>query len=113
MPVNSFENYPMSWKPQKSQLERPYYLSLASLLEKDIQSGILKENTKLPPQRELADFLDLNLSTITRAYKLCELKGLLYAVTGRGTFVSSGIHAQDTFLDQNFPAIEMGMNKPL
>ena len=112
MPVNSFENYPMSWKPQKSQLERPYYLSLASLLEQDIRSGMLKENTKLPPQRELADFLDLNLSTITRAYKLCELKGLLYAVTGRGTFVSSGIHAQDTFLDQNFPAIEMGMIKP-
>ena len=102
----------MSWKPQKSQLERLYYLSLASLLEQDIRSGTLKENTKLPPQRELADFLDLNLSTITRAYKLCELKGLLYAVTGRGTFVSSGIHAQDTFLDQNFPAIEMGMIKP-
>ena len=38
MPVNSFENYPMSWKPQKSQLERPYYLSLASLLEQDINS---------------------------------------------------------------------------
>ena len=112
MPVNSFENYPMSWKPQKSQLERPYYLSLASLLEQDIRSGTLKENTKLPPQRELADFLDLNLSTITRAYKLCELKGLLYAVTGRGTFVSSGIHAQDTFLDQDLTAIEMGMIKP-
>lgn len=106
MPVNSFENYPMSWKPQKSQLERPYYLSLASLLEQDIRSGTLKENTKLPPQRELADFLDLNLSTITRAYKLCELKGLLYAVTGRGTFVSSGIHAQDTFLIKTFPQLK-------
>ncbi len=88
MPVNSFENYPMSWKPSKSALSKPYYLSIASLLEADILSGALKAHTKLPPQRELADFLDLNLSTITRAYKLCELKGLLYAVTGNGTFVS-------------------------
>ncbi len=112
MPVNSFENYPMSWKPQKSDLEKPYYLSIAACLEKDILSGALAENTKLPPQRELADFLDLNLSTITRAYKLCELKGLLYAVTGKGTFVSPGISVQDTFLDKNSPVIEMGMIKP-
>lgn len=112
MPVNSFENYPMSWKPQKADLEKPYYLSIAASLEKDIISGVLPENTKLPPQRELADFLDLNLSTITRAYKLCELKGLLYAVTGKGTFVSPGISVQDTFLDNSSPVIEMGMIKP-
>lgn len=112
MPVNSFENYPMSWKPQKSELEKPYYLSIAACLEKDILSGALAENTKLPPQRELADFLDLNLSTITRAYKLCELKGLLYAVTGKGTFVSPGISARDTFLLKNSPVIEMGMIQP-
>ena len=73
MPVNSFENYPMSWKPDKTKLERPYYLSIATMLEQDIINGSLPANTKLPPQRELADFLDLNLSTITRAYKICEL----------------------------------------
>lgn len=112
MPVNSFEDYPMSWRPQKSKLEQPYYLSIAAGLENDILSGKLPENTKLPPQRELADFLDLNLSTITRAYKLCELKGLLYAVTGRGTFVSPGTSAQKTFLDKNSSVIEMGMIKP-
>lgn len=112
MPVNSFENYPMSWKPQKSTLEKPYYLSIAASLERDITSGRLPENTKLPPQRELADFLDLNLSTITRAYKLCELKGLVYAVTGRGTFVSPGISAQDTFLERSSSVIELGMIKP-
>lgn len=112
MPVNSFENYPMSWKPIKSELEKPFYLSIAAHLERDILDGKLPENTKLPPQRELADFLDLNLSTITRAYKLCELKGLLYAVTGKGTFVSPGIAVQDTFLDKNNPVIEMGIIKP-
>ncbi len=112
MPVNSFDDYPMSWRPQKSKLEQPYYRSIAASLENDILSGKLPADTKLPPQRELADFLDLNLSTITRAYKLCELKGLLYAVTGRGTFVSPGTSAQHTFLDQDGKIIEMGMIKP-
>lgn len=88
MPINSFEHYPMSWAPEKEGLTRPYYLSLANQLEYDIQSGHLPPHTKLPPQRELADFLDLNLSTVTRAYKRCEIKGLTYATTGRGTFVA-------------------------
>lgn len=88
MPVNSFENYPLSWKPNKSLLKFPIYSSLSELLEQDILSGRLAPNTKLPPQRELADFLDVNLSTITRAFKLCETKGLIYAAVGRGTYVS-------------------------
>lgn len=112
MPFNSFEAYPMSWRPQKSRLEKPYYLSIAASLESDILSGKLPENTKLPPQRELAIFLDLNLSTVTRAYKLCELKGLLYAITGRGTFVSPGTSTQNTFLEKDGGVIEMGMIKP-
>lgn len=127
MPVNSFENYPMAWKPQKEELTKPYYLSIADRLENDILTGKLPEDAKLPPQRELADYLDLNLSTITRAYKLCELKGLLYAVTGHGTFVSPGFSVSDTFLDKSSalrgpaqpggPAepgrpIELGMIKP-
>ncbi|MFE5324547.1 PLP-dependent aminotransferase family protein [Paenibacillus sp. NPDC056579] len=88
MPINSFTDYPMSWKPDREGLKRPLYLSLALLLERDITNGFLAPGTKLPPQRELADFLDVNFTTITRAYKQCELKGLIYAVTGSGTFVS-------------------------
>ncbi|MEC2060354.1 aminotransferase-like domain-containing protein [Bacillus stercoris] len=88
MPVNSFDNYPMSWKPEREALKRPFYESIAALLEHDIKNGFLAPGTKLPPQRELADFLDLNFTTITRAYKVCEVKGLIYAVTGKGTFVS-------------------------
>lgn len=72
MPVNSFENYPMSWRPDREKLTSPIYYCLADMMERDIKNGALIANTKLPPQRELADFLDLNLSTITKAYKLCE-----------------------------------------
>lgn len=88
MPFNSFLDYPMSWKPERDKLNRPLYLSLAEHLEKDIAAGYLTPGTKLPPQRELADFLDIHFTTVTRAYRLCELKGLIYAVTGSGTFVA-------------------------
>ncbi len=88
MPINSFEDYPMSWKPDKLILKRPFYISIAQALENDIANGFLAPGTKLPPQRELADFLDVNFTTITRSYKICELKGLIYTVTGSGTFVS-------------------------
>lgn len=88
MPINSFEDYPMSWKPDRLILKRPFYISIAQALENDIANGFLAPGTKLPPQRELSDFLDVNFTTITRSYKICELKGLIYAVTGSGTFVS-------------------------
>lgn len=72
MPVNSFENYPMSWKPSLKNIKGSITKGLAKLLEEDIKNCKLNPGTKLPPQRELADFLDINLSTVTRAFKLCE-----------------------------------------
>lgn len=115
MPVNSFENYPMTWKPDKKQLVSPIYRSIASLLEYDILNGYLTPNTKLPPQRELADYLDINLSTVTRAFKICEVKGLIYAVTGSGTFVApnvgNAIFKADSEKKKN--VIEMGIIEPL
>ncbi|MBR2425910.1 MAG: PLP-dependent aminotransferase family protein [Lentisphaeria bacterium] len=88
MSTNSFEHYYLSWIPDKSKLKRPYYLTLANALEADIVSGKLASGTKLPPQRELADYLDLNFTTVTQAYNLCRERKLIYGVTGKGTFVS-------------------------
>ena len=88
MPTNSFDNFFLSWTPDRTNLSRPFYLSLANALESDIVSGKLAAGTRLPPQRELADFLDLNFTTVTQAYNLCREKQLIYGVVGRGTFVS-------------------------
>ena len=88
MPTNSFDHFYLSWVPDKNKLKRPYYLTLANALEADIVSGKLTSGTKLPPQRELADYLDLNFTTVTQAYNLCRERNLIYGVTGKGTFVS-------------------------
>ena len=112
MPINSFDDYPLTWKPDKSLLTSPLYISLAELLERDILSGRLTPNTKLPPQRELADFLDINLSTITRTFKLCETKGLIYATVGRGTFVSPNAALPGTDNTKSEKYIQLGLIYP-
>lgn len=114
MPVNSFDNYPMNWKPDLSKTAGPKYKALVKLLEEDIKNGTLKAGTKLPPQRELADFLDVNLSTISKAYKLCEQKGLISAAVGSGTYVSSDAATDPVFLCEtdNTPIIKMGAIVP-
>lgn len=113
MPVNSFENYPMSWRPDKEKLTSPIYYCLADMMERDIKNGLLSANTKLPPQRELADFLDLNLSTITKAYKLCEMRGLVHAVTGKGTFVTPYANTPTSTTEKiTAPRIEMAVIHP-
>lgn len=114
MPVNSFDNYPMTWKPNISNIKRPLYKFLSDLLEEDIKNGVLKPGDKLPPQRELADFLDVNLSTISRSFKLCEQKGLISGEIGRGTYISSDANVNSTLLNPSNTKniIEMGATYP-
>lgn len=114
MPFNSFDNYPMSWKPKLQNEDRPIYLSLAEQLEMDIRSGALLPGTKLPPQRELADFLDVNISTIVRAFRLCTQNGLLSGIVGKGTFVSYDALANLRMIPQkeNAACIELGPLTP-
>ena len=114
MAINGFYNYPLSWKPDRAKLTRPVYLSLARQLKEDIASGCLAPGTRLPPQRELARFLGINFTTVTRAYKLCELKGLLQAVTGSGTFVASSA-ARSVTISTERPRsalIDLGFENP-
>ena len=80
--------YELSWKPDKNRLKKPFYLSLATTMKEDIVQGVLPAYTKLPPQRELARYLELNVSTVTKAYKLCETNGLVTAALGRGTILA-------------------------
>ncbi|MBU3146109.1 PLP-dependent aminotransferase family protein [Clostridium sp. CF012] len=114
MPVNSFIDYPMSWTPNKINLRSPLYKSIAIILEEDIRKGVLNPGDKLPPQRELADFLDINLSTVTRAFKICELKGLISGTTGKGTYISSDVQVSSPMLNikPTLNCIDMGASHP-
>jgi len=105
----------ITWVPDLSDPDSPKYLAIAAALERDIAAGSLPPGRRLPPQRVLADYLGLNLSTVTRAYRQCEEKGLIKGITGRGTFVSSyaGIPQDLLAAADGSPVIEMGTVLPL
>lgn len=124
MPVNSFRDYRLTWIPELGNPDVPIYLTLASLLERDILSGKLPRGMKLPPQRELADYLDIDFTTVTRAYNVCREKNLIYGITGRGTFVSPAPleatpvpHQDGSVLDfsttAGFPTLSRGISEAI
>ena len=50
--------------------------------------GALKANEPLPSVRAMAAKLSINPNTVQRAYALLEQKGIIYSVTGKGSFIS-------------------------
>jgi len=54
-----------------------------------IARGALGPGDPLPPVRQLAGDLGINLNTVARAYRSLEAEGLVTTVRGRGTVVAS------------------------
>ena len=88
MPINSYEEFPLTWQPNRDLLKKPIYKSLINILQADILSNKISQNTKLPSQRDLDDFLDISFTTVGHAYKYGIKKGILYAKVGDGTYIS-------------------------
>jgi DNA-binding transcriptional MocR family regulator len=81
--------YPLTWKPVLEDSPRPLVDRLITALERDVRSGALGPGLRLPPQRELAFFLNISLGTVTKAYAEAERRGLTQATVGRGTYVAA------------------------
>jgi DNA-binding transcriptional MocR family regulator len=65
----------------------PRYVAIADAMERAVDSGALRSGDQLPPHRELARQLGLDVSTVTRAYSEIKRRGLTRGEVGRGTFV--------------------------
>ncbi len=87
------------WKPALSTGKGPRYLRLASFIEQSVADGRLWPGDRLPAQRELASWLGIDFTTVTRAYNRARDR---HAIEGRGplgTFVSTPRIAIDQVLD--------------
>lgn len=78
------------WLPELPASASPLYKALVERLASDIASGTLKPGDRLPPQRLLADALQVTVGTVTRAYREAERRGLVEARVGSGTRVKGG-----------------------
>lgn len=75
------------WRPEIEGRNRPVYLAIADAIAEDVRSGTLHPGQRLPPQRQLAERLGIDFTTVSRAYVEARHRGLVDARVGQGTFV--------------------------
>jgi GntR family transcriptional regulator len=68
---------------------RPIYRQVADEIKTLIASGELREGAPLPPVRQLAADLGVNLNTVATAYRELQTEGLITVRHGSGAVVSS------------------------
>ncbi|NVM79996.1 DNA-binding transcriptional MocR family regulator [Duganella sp. SG902] len=82
------ENAPL-WVPRLAAHGGPRFLQIADALQAALADGSLKPGDRLPPQRQLAAQLDVDLTTVTRAYDEARRRNLLEGRGARGTYVAA------------------------
>ncbi|MGD9759298.1 MAG: PLP-dependent aminotransferase family protein [Comamonas sp.] len=77
------------WLPRLAVHGGPRFLQIADALQAAMADGSLKPGDRLPPQRQLAAQLNLDLTTVTRAYDEARRRHLLEGRGARGTYVAA------------------------
>ncbi|MFC4349925.1 PLP-dependent aminotransferase family protein [Fodinicurvata halophila] len=75
------------WTPRLEGRNSVKYLAIVEALSDAVTQGELRPGDRLPPQRDLAWRLDVNLSTVTQAYREAARRHLVGGEVGRGTYV--------------------------
>ena len=84
---SSSYNRTMLWKID-AQSPQPLHEQLAGQIRRGIAAQELAEGEKLPPARDLAKGLGVNMHTVLRAFQTLREEGLLEVRRGRGTSVA-------------------------
>ena len=69
----------------------PLYEQLQEQIIRLSMLGILDENQQLPSVRALAREVGVNPNTVAKAYQQLAQQGIIYTVSGRGSFVSPDV----------------------
>ncbi|MGM0899721.1 MAG: PLP-dependent aminotransferase family protein [Bacillota bacterium] len=80
----------MDWKPDR-KVKKAIYKQLAEYIENGIADGTFPPDKPLPSERQLANELNINRSTVVSAYDELESNGLIERKRGSGTTISKDI----------------------
>lgn len=69
--------------------QEPVFQQIVDHVKREIATGRLKPEDRLPSVRELAKELVINPNTIARAYQALEAEGVTYSRRGAGTFIAA------------------------
>lgn len=78
----------MTWKPRITG-SGPIYLELADAIGEAIRSGELAPGDRLPTQREMAEAMGVDLTTVTRGYAQAQRLSYIESEGRRGSFVKA------------------------
>ena len=70
---------------------RPFYRQVVDEIKALIARGELREGSSLPPVRQVASDLGVNLNTIAFAYRTLQAEGLIKVRHGAGAIVTSRV----------------------
>lgn len=102
-----------TWKPRISASARSKYLGIVDALEEDIYAGYIKAGDWLPSQRRTASKLDIDLTTVTRAFTLARSRGLIESQPGRGSFIRQYVESRlISHISERRPVLDLSMNSP-
>jgi DNA-binding transcriptional MocR family regulator len=96
-----------TWLPDLDRVSGPKYRAIVDSMRTAIARGTLRDGDRLPPQREVAARLGVDLTTVTRAYDSARHAGLIEPRGRAGSFVLSAKPAVP-----DVPLIDTGMNMP-
>ena len=68
---------------------RKLYQDIVGQIQEFIREGILRPGDRLPPERDLAERLQVSRSSLREAIRALELQGLVVSRPGAGTFIST------------------------
>lgn len=77
--------------PLDRQEEKPPCRQTHDFLPREILTGALQEDARLPSTRSLASEMGVSRITVTNAYAELEVEGLIYTRLGNGTYVAPGV----------------------
>src|SRR6185437_14634186 len=95
------------------QTKRATYIEVSASIEDEIRGGVYPPGSRLPPQRQLATELGINVSTVSRAYRELQLRGLVIGRKRRGSLVTGGaMPSVEPVRPATNAAIDLTVNRP-
>lgn len=98
------------WQPHLQTGSGKKYLGIVQALESDIYAGRVKPGDRLPSQRAIAEVLQVDLTTVTRAFNEARRRGLVEGNKGRGSFIRGAVEKK--LMSDKQALLDLSMNNP-